>query len=91
MTSSETPMSAAIAVHSEACPESVRHTKTAFTANDRTMLVRMIASMRRECLNNQGNFERSPVITAMSAASMTVSLTVPANTAGSFVTATLHQ
>ena len=36
-------MSAAIAVHSEAWPERVKATNTAFTAIDRTMLVRMTA------------------------------------------------
>ncbi len=49
ITNNDTPMSAAIAVHNEACPESVKTTKTAFTAKDRTMLVRMIDSIRREC------------------------------------------
>ena len=36
------------------------------------MLVLVIESMRRECLNNPGNFERSSAIKAMSAASMAI-------------------
>lgn len=49
ITSSDTPMSAAMAAQSDAWPASVSPTNSAFTARDRKMFTRMMASIRREC------------------------------------------
>ena len=54
-------MSAAIVAQSDAWPS---------MASDKTMLVRMMPSIRRECCTSQGNFERSSAIRATSAASI---------------------
>ena len=74
ITTSETPMSAAMAAHNDAKPQSVSATKTTFTPIDRVMFCLMIPIARREWFTSHGNRDRSSAISAMSAVSMAASL-----------------
>jgi len=74
MTSSDAPMSAAMAIQSVAAPATASAMKSAFTPSAKTMFCIITRNVRREWAISQGSLARSSDISAMSDVSIAASV-----------------